>query len=87
MIGGARTGPGAGQLVLSLMEWGLIIALCGMCCCAICCEGGMECCGVFLYVFYVIAVLCMIAAWIWSTVDGAFILQCKYPDANGFWMY
>jgi hypothetical protein len=87
LIGGSRTGPGAGQLVLSLMEWAIIISLCGMCCCAICCESGLECGTTFTIIFYVVAVCCMVAAWIWSTVDGAFILECRYTDALGYAMF
>jgi len=87
MIGGSRTGPGVAQLVLSLMEWAIIISFCGMCCCAICCESGLECGTAVTIVFYVVAVCCMVAAWIWSTVDGAFILECRYTDALGYAMF
>ncbi len=75
-----RIGPGAGQLVLTLA----VYLICFVACFALCCCG--EAGGAVIYIAYVILLMAYLAGFIWSIVDGAWILQCRYPDANGYWM-
>lgn len=77
MIG--RTGPGAGQLVLMLGA--IFVSIVG--CCLVCCEIG-QIVYIALLIFSILGIL---AGFIWSIVDGALMLQCRYPDANGFAMF
>jgi hypothetical protein len=79
IIGGARTGFGAGQLVMMLSLYFILCALP----LAFACDGaGM----IIVIILYVIFGLATFAGFLWSIIDGAFILQCAYPDAKGYWM-
>jgi hypothetical protein len=75
-----RTGAGAGQLVLTLAIW----CFCFVICIALCCCG--EAGAVIAYIIYIILGLAFFAGWLWSIIDGAFILECRYPDALGYAM-
>lgn len=81
VIGGSRIPYGAGQLVLTLA----IYSICFIACIAICCCG--EAGTVVTYVIYLILLAAFVCGWAWSIADGAYILQCQYTDANGYWMY
>lgn len=79
MIG--RIGPAVAQLLLWFLPW---LLLCIACCVFICAELAG---GVAMVVAVVIIVACILASFIWSIVDGAFMLQCVYPDANGYALF
>lgn len=81
-----RTGHGVGQLMM--YTFGivfLIIAICiGFCCMAGSCEG----CGYAIMIAsLVIFIIAIIAAFIWTIVDGANMLNCVLPDSNGYALF
>lgn len=72
-------GSGAGQLILMLSA--VIVTFTA--CCLTCCDVGM----VILYVLYIVSVICILAGFIWSIVDGAAMLECRMIDALGYALY
>ena len=81
-----RIGPAVGQLIMFTCI--IYIGGCIGCCAACCAGGGLEilgaACGIFAGVIVLSSIL---ASFIWSIVDGAYILQCKLPDAAGYALY
>jgi len=75
---GGRIPSGAGQLVLTLS----IYLLCFAACFAYCCCG--EASGSFIVVVYIVLLCAYLAGIGWSIADGAYFIQCVYPDALGY---
>jgi hypothetical protein len=75
-----RTGPGGGQLFMTLSVYLICFVVCfAQCCCG---EAG----SVVSYIIYIFLLCLFLAGFIWSIVDGAFILQCKFTDSLGYAM-
>lgn len=79
-----RLGAGISQLIMWVI--GLILVCAGGC--MLCCCGGGDLVGFVVIIFGgVICGALLLASFIWSIVDGAFILQCKYSDALGYALF
>lgn len=92
-----RIGSGVGQLILTLIYMTIAISMCVICCitCFACCLGCIFDDGINYFkknrrcknIFSTIMTLACLAGVIWSIVDGAFILQCRYLDLLRYAMY
>ena len=86
-----RNGPAIGQLILMLSLYFGCVFACVIACVAFCssqCSDGAD--VVFIIIKVVVISLlsgAVIAGFIWSIVDGAFILQCRYTDVLGYALY
>lgn len=84
-----RIGAGVGQIILTTSMYLLCIFACIFTCIFACCEN--ENLIIFRYIvggiLSALFIGALIAGFIWSIVDGAFILQCKYTDPNGYALY
>ena len=83
-----RTGPAIGQLLLTLSLYIILIPLCICGCCIAGCKGYKKLIFSTLgCILLCVAILAILAGFIWSIVDGALILQGKYTDGKGFDLY
>lgn len=81
-----RIGPAVGQLILM---FAFLFAICAACflACGIFGDGGFAAGGVLAILFVIILIGAIFAGFIWSIVDGAFYLQGRLNDGNGYGLY
>jgi hypothetical protein len=75
-----RIGPAVGQLILMLSYYALF---CGMCC-FLCVDNNNGCA---MIVVYIVVTFTFLAGFIWTIINGAFMLQCHYTDSLGYALY
>jgi hypothetical protein len=84
-----NNGIAVGQFMLLFA--GLIVICiigCIMCGCAVAGgDNGLAAGGVFSGIIYCFAILASLAGLVWNVIDGAFILQGKVTDSNGYSTY
>lgn len=82
-----RIGRGVGQIILIFAIWIIAIpACCIMCICGW--SKRTSSIGISLATTLLcIGILAALAGFIWSIVDGALMLQGKFPDGNGYNLY
>ena len=83
-----RTGFAVGQLILMLSIYIVLIPICVLACCSCC--GGKKTkffSTTLGIIIVIVAILAGFAGFIWSIIDGAFMLQGKIVDGNGFDLY
>ncbi len=83
-----RTGPAVGQLILMLTTYLIAIPACCIACCIG--LGGSKTKiigGSIVFVLLCVALCAILAGFIWSIVDGAYMIQGKLVDGNGFSLY
>ena len=77
-----RTGPACGQLILMLSYYLVIIASCYLGCAAG--FGKLKSAIPVVSVITCAISMAILAGFIWSIIDGAFMLEGKIVDSNGY---
>ena len=80
-----RTGPAVAQLILMLTVYIILIPTSIIMCGGACCGKAGKIIGIGLgTVIIIAAILAGLGGFIWSIIDGAYMLEGKLADGNGF---